>query len=175
MPGTEGDVLSVLRPISDGEYAVWLETVVPEYAADKVASGQWSEDCALELSRKEYAELLPQGRHTENNHLYTVLGADGEPVGTLWFVVKERAQRRIAYVYDILVAPQHRRRGHAWRAFQDLEQEVARRGLSGIALHVFGHNHAAQALYAKLGFVATNINMFKAVDAAAATPDAACE
>jgi RimJ/RimL family protein N-acetyltransferase len=36
-------------------------------------------------------------------------------------------------------------------------------GLSGIALHVFGHNHGAQALYAKLGFVATNINLFKSL------------
>ncbi|MFO1298108.1 MAG: hypothetical protein U1F25_17690 [Rubrivivax sp.] len=41
-------------------------------------------------------------------------------------------------------------------------------GLSGIALHVFGHNHEAQALYRKLGYVATNIHMFKAVPAAVA-------
>jgi len=160
--------LAVLRAISDSEYAVWLETVVPEYAADKVASGQWSEDSALERSRKEYAELLPHGRDTEHNHIYTVLDAEGEPVGTLWFVVKQRANRHIAYVYDILVAPEHRRCGHAFRAFQALEQEVASMGLSGIALHVFGHNHAAQALYAKLGYVATNINMFKPLQATGA-------
>ena len=155
--------MPVLRPISDSEYVAWFDTVVPEYAADKVASGQWSEDSALDLSRKEYAELLPQGRNTENNHIYTVLSIEGEPVGTLWFVAKDRAKRRIAYVYDILIAPEHRRRGHALRAFQALEQEVARLGLDGIALHVFGHNHAAKALYVKLGYVVTNINMFKSL------------
>ncbi len=155
--------MPVLRPISDSEYAAWLESVVPEYAADKVASGQWSAEAALELSRKEYAELLPQGKDTENNHIYTVLDAGGEAVGTLWFAVQDRANERIAYVYDIVVDPEHRRCGHAFRAFDALEQEVARLGLTGIALHVFGHNHAAQALYAKLGYGVTNINMFKAV------------
>jgi predicted GNAT family acetyltransferase len=31
------------------------------------------------------------------------------------------------------------------------------------ALHVFGHNTTAQALYAKLGYSPTNINLFKAL------------
>jgi ribosomal protein S18 acetylase RimI-like enzyme len=141
--------------------------VIPGYAEDKVASGQWAEESALELSRKEYAELLPRGRDTENSHIYTVVSPAGEAVGTLWFVVKDRANRRIAYVYDIYVDPAQRRRGHAFGAFQALEHEVARLGLSGIALHVFGHNHAAQALYHKLGYVTTNINMFKEVAACA--------
>jgi ribosomal protein S18 acetylase RimI-like enzyme len=159
--------MSVLRPITDGEYAAWLETVIPGYAEDKVASGQWPAETALELSRKEYLELLPHGKDTENHHIFTVLNPGGVAVGTLWFVAKEKANRRIAYVYDIYVAPEHRRQGHADRAFQALEQQVTRLGLSGIALHVFGHNHGAHALYVKLGYVATNINMFKAVVAGA--------
>lgn len=160
--------MQVLRPITDSEYAIWLESVIPEYAADKVASGQWPQEGALELSRQEYGQLLPEGKGTANNHLFTVLGAEGDRVGTLWFAVRERGGRRVAYVYDIEIAPEHRRRGHAFRAFEALEQEVARLGLGGIALHVFGHNHAAQALYAKLGYVATNINMFKPVAGAPA-------
>lgn len=157
--------MSVLRPISDEEFATWLETVIPEYAQDKVDSGQWPAESAVELSRKEYSELLPQGLNTPKNYIYTVVGSNEEPVGTLWFVDKERANRRIAYVYDILIRPEHRRRGHAFRAFNALEAEATRLGLGGIALHVFGHNHAAQALYRKLGYVATNINMFKSLAA----------
>ena len=160
--------MSVLRPITAAEYDAWLETVIPGYAEEKVASGQWPASSALERSLKEFAELLPQGRDTEDNHIYTILGAEGECVGTLWIAVKDRADRRIAYVYDIVIAPEHRRRGNAVRAFQALEEEVAGLGLGGIALHVFGHNYEAQALYRKLGNVATNIHMFKAVPAAAA-------
>jgi len=164
----EGVALSVLRPITGDEYTAWLEGVIPEYAADKVASGQWSEDSAVELSRKEYEGLLPGGKDTEDNHIYTVLGAAGQPVGTLWFAARARAKKRVAYVFDIAITAGQRRQGHAFRAFQALEQEVARLGLDGIALHVFAHNHAAHALYVKLGYVATNINMFKPV---ARTPD----
>ena len=156
--------MSVLRPMNDAEYVAWLEIVIPEYAEDKVASGQWPAETAAELSRKAYAELLPNGKDSENNHLYTIINAQREAVGTLWFVTKDRANRRIAYVYDVYVRPAQRRQGHAFRAFQALEAEVARLQLTGIALHVFGHNHATQALYVKLGYVVTNINMFKAVE-----------
>lgn len=155
--------MTVLRPITEDEFVAWRETVIPEYAQDKVDAGQWPADQALALSRQEYDALLPQGRLTERHHLFTVLDADGQPVGTLWFVDKERGGRRIAYVYDIVILPAHRRRGHAERAFRAMEQEAARLGLAGIALHVFGHNQAAQALYRKLGYVPTNINMYKAL------------
>lgn len=86
----------------------------------------------------------------------------------LWLPVKKRFNSRVAYIYDIEVWPHQRRKGHAYRAFCASEQEVRRLGLSGIALHVFGHNTEAQALYAKLGFQSTDINLFKPVTAAIA-------
>ena len=153
--------MPVLRPITDEEFIAWKEAVIPAYAQDKVDSGQWPAETAIDLSRREYDELLPLGRATESNYIYTVLSAEGQAVGTLWIAAKERAKKRIAYVYDILIWPEYRRLGHAFRAFQALEQEAARLGLCGIALHVFGNNHGAHALYVKLGYVATNINMFK--------------
>jgi len=48
--------LSVLAPISDEQYAAFIAMAIADYAADKVAAGQWAEDQALELSRKEYQE-----------------------------------------------------------------------------------------------------------------------
>lgn len=155
-----------LRPMTDAEFTAWAEQTVPAYARDKVESGAWAEDDALERSRGELVALLPQGRRTPDNFLFTVLADDGTPVGMLWFAVQARAKSRIAYVYNVEIAAAHRRQGHAQRAFKALEQEVQRLGLAGIALHVFGHNHSAQALYAGLGFVPTNISLFKAVPAA---------
>jgi ribosomal protein S18 acetylase RimI-like enzyme len=81
----------------------------------------------------------------------------------VWFALKERAGTQIAHLYNIEISPGHQHQGHAQRALRALEKEVQRLGLSGIALHVFGHNTSAQALYTKLGYVPTNINMFKAV------------
>jgi ribosomal protein S18 acetylase RimI-like enzyme len=149
--------------MTQSEYAVWLAETIPAYAADKVASGQWAEDAALELSKKEYGELLPQGPETPENHLFTILDKEAVPVGVLWFAVKTKFNARIAFVLDVSVAEGRRRQGHARRALLALEDEVHRLGLSGIALHVFGHNTGAQALYAKLGYRPTNISLFKPI------------
>jgi ribosomal protein S18 acetylase RimI-like enzyme len=143
----------------------WQQEAIPAYAADKVASGQWSKEESLALSQKENDELLPQGLLTPDNHLYSILDFESRPVGMLWFAVKTKFNVRVAYVFDVVTAPQRRREGHAFRAFQALEGEVERLGLSGIALHVFGHNAGARALYAKLGFEPTNISLFKSVGA----------
>lgn len=159
---------TVLVPMTESDFARFVAETVPSYAADKVASGQWSPEESLALARRALDELLPQGLATPGHHLFTIRdGAPSPAVGRLWFAEQERAGRRIAYVYDIEIAPEHRRSGHAAGALRALEAEVARRGLAGIALHVFGHNHAARALYAKLGYQPTNINLYKPVDAAA--------
>jgi len=49
------------------------------------------------------------------------------------------------------------------RALQALEVEASLLGLAGAALQVFGYNEGAIALYRKLGFEPTNINMYKAL------------
>ena len=160
--------MPVLRPMTEAEYLAWQEATIPAYAADKVASGQWAKEDALELSRKEYQQLLPEGLDTQDNFLFTILDLQSRPVGMLWFAVKTKFAAKVAYVFDVNVWPERQREGHALRAFVALEDEVQRLGLSGIALHVFGHNTGAQALYAKLGFHPTNISLYKPVAAACA-------
>jgi ribosomal protein S18 acetylase RimI-like enzyme len=155
------ETVAVLAPMAAADYAAFLASAIPGYAADKVAAGQWSEEESLELSRQNYEQLLPQGLGTPGHHLYCVLDERGQPVGTLWLVAKEQAGLRIAYIYDIEIRPDRRRRGHATRALRAAESEARRLGLAGIGLHVFGHNLGARALYESLGYRATNINMFK--------------
>lgn len=155
--------MASLRPMTEAEYATWLATAIPAYAADKVESGQWSAATADDRSKAEYEELLPQGLATPDHHLYTLEDDDAAPVGVLWFAVQTLFDARIAYVYDVSVVPHRQREGHALQAFHALEDEVRRLGLAGIALHVFGHNKGARALYAKLGFEPTNISLFKAL------------
>lgn len=155
------EAVPVLVPMSDAEYASFVATTVPAYAADKVASGQWPSERSLELSRKALEELLPQGRQTADHYLFSVLDDQAQRVGTLWISVKEQAGKRIAYIYDIRISPECQRRGHARRALAAAEDEARRLGLCGIGLHVFGHNGGARALYEALGYRPTNINMFK--------------
>jgi hypothetical protein len=82
--------------MTEPEFAAWLAMSIPAYAADKVAAGQWSEEDSLELSRKEYAELLPQGLETPDNFLFTITDAQAAAVGALWFAVKTKFNARVA-------------------------------------------------------------------------------
>ncbi len=163
--------MTTLRRMTEDEYAAWVDATVPAYAEDKVASGQWSAAESLALSRKEHDELLPQGLATPENHFFTIVDAQGAPVGTLWIAEQARGGARIAYVYDVGIHPERQREGHAHRAFVALEDEARRLGLAGIALHVFGHNTGARALYAKLGFEPTNLHLFKPLAHAAGSEE----
>ncbi len=153
--------MSILVPMTGPDYEAFIAEAIPSYAADKVASGQWTEEQSLESSSKEISELLPLGLQTPDNHLFKVLDDQLKPVGTLWLAAKEQAGKRVAYVYDILIHPEFRRQGHATRTLAAAEVKSRELGLVGIGLHVFGHNPAAIALYEKLGYRTTNINMFK--------------
>ncbi len=157
--------MSPLRPMSETEYDAWIAQAIAAYAKDKVASGQWSEAEALKRSEEEHQELLPLGLQTLENHLFTVQDESGTSVGMLWFAVKKKFDKPIAFVFDIDIWPEFQRHGHGVRAFKALEEQALHRGLTGIALHVFGTNTAARALYEKLGYKPTNISLFKAVGA----------
>ena len=143
------------------QYEAWMPGEIADYAQEHVRTGRCSEAEALEKSREEHDRLLPQGPATPDHYLWSIVRtSDREPVGMLWMgAVKTPGPR--AFVYNIEVYPQFRRRGYAEQAMKRLEEEARRMGLESIGLHVFGHNTAARPLYEKLGYVATNINMSK--------------
>ncbi len=143
-------------------FAPYMQASVAAYAEDNVACGRWPQEGALARSLAEFESLLPQGLDTPDNHLFEIVAtADGPVVGIIWFAVEVKHGLRSAFVYDVEIYPPFRRQGHAMRAFEALEPVVAGLGLSSIGLHVFGHNPGAQALYAKLGYGVTGINMVK--------------
>ncbi len=160
--------MTILSPMRPELFAEYLKSSVTGYAEENVASGRWPAQDALQRSRNEFHELLPQGLATPNNYLFEIKAAENGPtVGFIWFAAEEHRGTRGAYVYDVIVKEAYRRLGHARRAFLALEPLVAALGLSSIGLHVFGHNAGAQALYSQLGYAVTGINMLKKLDARA--------
>lgn len=157
-------VAVALAPMDDGDYQDYVGMAIVNYADDKIRSGQWAPQTALERSQASFHDLLPQGRATPGHDLFTIRdGRSGLRVGFLWIAVQERADDAIAYVYDVLVLSASRRLGYGLRTFEALERLVAERALAGIALHVFGHNAAARAFYERIGFVTTNLDLFKRI------------
>lgn len=154
--------MTTLLPMRRESYPAYVEAAIAGYAEDNVASGRWPKATALERARADIESLLPQGLDTPDNFLYEILErAGGSVIGFLWFAVERRHGDIAAYLYDLEIKPPHRRNGHALRALQALERAAVARGALSIGLNVFASNAGAQALYRKLGYVPTNLDMRK--------------
>ena len=154
--------MTLLIPMRPGSYPAYLAAAIAGYAQDNVAVGRWPQAGAAERSRADFESLLPLGLATPDNHLFEMLVAeDGPAVGMLWLAIERKHGFTSGFVYDVEVQPAHRRQGHALRAFRALEPIAAALGATSIGLHVFGSNAPAQALYRRLGYGVTGVNMLK--------------
>jgi ribosomal protein S18 acetylase RimI-like enzyme len=155
-----------LEPMTEDELQSFLGQAIAEYAQDHVQAGRWTAEEALEESRKEFAALLPDGVKSPNHYLFTLVNEAQQKVGILWVAMRGQGE---AFVYDIRVHDAFQRRGYGSEAFRQLEDKARALGATKIALHVFGHNHAAIDMYTKLGYQPTNILMAKPLEGKAST------
>jgi RimJ/RimL family protein N-acetyltransferase len=153
-----------LRPFTDEEYQNFIQPSIENYAAEKTRAGNFRPETALQQAKEEFNHLLPAGMTTPNHYFYAIVDKEtNQKVGHLWFTREER-EEPIIYIYDVKIDEPYRRHGYAQGAFNRLEEKARELHVKKISLHVFGHNHAARALYEKLGYAATNINMSKTID-----------
>ena len=146
-----------LRKMTEKEFDDYLAYAVEHYAEDNVRSGFWKEKEALGNAKKQYAELLPEGLDSTDSHLFTATES-GEAVGMIW--LKQEAPDS-GFIYDVYIWDRHRGKGYGRQTMQLIEEEGRQLGMEKIGLHVFGHNHAARALYEKLNYGTTNVIMEK--------------
>ena len=164
--GPEEPPVTALRAMRPETYPAYLEAAIAGYAQENVAAGRWPEVGALERSRENFESLLPAGLDTPDNFLFEILEEEtGALVGFVWYTVERKHGSCVAYIYDLEVKAEHRRKGHALRALQALESLAAAAGASTIGLNVFANNLAAQELYRRLGYAPTNFNMRKSLQA----------
>jgi len=151
-----------LQAMTESDFQKYLTRAVETYAAEKVKAGNWREDEALDRSRKEFNDLLPEGIHTADHFLYNIVNEACEKVGFLWFALAPR-RTEWYFIYDFEIYEVFRRRGYAFQALAKLDEFARGRGIETIELHVFGHNTAARELYKKAGFIEANVMMTKEI------------
>jgi RimJ/RimL family protein N-acetyltransferase len=151
-----------LQPMNALEYQQFLDYAIPNYAEEKTKAGNFSPEDAMSLSAQEYQELLPLGPDTRDNYLLSIYDEGlGKKVGFVWLTIQQMGVLRTLTVVNILIYAEFRRRGYASKAFHLIEEMAYELDLTRVTLHVFGHNDAARALYQKLGYRETNVNMAK--------------
>ncbi|WP_085899304.1 GNAT family N-acetyltransferase [Kiloniella majae] len=153
---------AILVPMTEADYPVWRERGIKAYAEDKAQSG-YSLENAQKLSEESYATSLPKGVNTPDNYIFTILNASEQPVGALWFAVKEDYGKKTAFIYDIEINLAERGKGLGKATMLALEAEIKKLGINRIGLHVFAFNKTAHALYASLGYKSTDITMEKII------------
>ncbi len=149
-----------LVPMTESDFAAWLDNAQKNYAAEKVAAGTWLPDEAKARSEADHAQLLPQGLGTLNHHFFLLKDGD-QAVGSLWYNIATDGLKTNVFLYDLLIYEPFRRKGYGLQAMQGLEAHIRPQGYKSIALHVFGHNQAAQELYKKAGYGVADLIMEK--------------
>jgi ribosomal protein S18 acetylase RimI-like enzyme len=140
-----------LRAMSGDELVPLLERWQERFAANIGPARGLSPDEAVAQAGKDFADLLPDGIHTENQLLF-VAEADGEPVGELWLSTRSPDGAAAAWICEIEVEESQRGKGFGREIMLLAEQECVRRGLDEIRLNVFGPNTTARSLYESLGY-----------------------
>ena len=152
-----------LLPISQPDYEIFIRDSIRDYAADKVQSGNWRTEEALERSRNEHEKLLPDGRTTKEHFIYTIFDEETrQNLGLLWMHITMEAPHREAFIFNFVIDEPFRGKGFGKQALIALDEIMQGMGVESIALHVFGFNTNAIGLYKKSGYEVTDLNMRKA-------------
>jgi GNAT superfamily N-acetyltransferase len=109
-----------------------------------------TEEAADTRSREQLAELIRAGIESPGQHFFTAW-VDGSRVGHLWL----NTDRPMAFVYDIVVREDQRRRGYGEAIMNAGALWCREQGHFAIGLNVFAHNPGARALYDRLGYEVT--------------------
>ena len=151
-----------LRPMTDAEFDAWLPSVQVGYAEELITNGSMDPGAARVKADAAIAQLFPGGQPSPEQVIF-VIEANGERVGELWLAEREEQLRRVLWVYEVRVRERYRGRGFARAAMELAELEAKRRGLSHVALNVFGGNDPARGLYRSLGYSEDAVSMSKPV------------
>lgn len=144
-----GDFNIGFKEMSDEEFNEFFERSILSYSKDLIKSGMCNEETAFESSKKQFNELLPEGKYTKNNFIYIIVNNDNEELGHIWY---EKYKENIAFICDFLILEKYRKKGYGRQTLLLVEEDAKEKGFNKIFLHVFKYNESAISLYESLGY-----------------------
>lgn len=149
-----------LEPMTEDQYGRYRDGAEADYARSIAASGSMPLPEAEAKSRADYQRLLPAGLGTPGHRLWTVYDGDVE-VGLLWLHTEQKSDGLHAFIYDVEVREELRRRGYGRGIMQAVDRWCREAGVVAVGLNVFGHNTGARALYEEMGYEVVSVQMRK--------------
>lgn len=152
-----------LIEMSQKEFDAYYPGALKHLAEELSLARDISHDEALDLARKSFDSLLPNGDVKAPDQFLYTLHADGIKVGVLHFGIRRDRKAPYVYIWDIIIDQDQRGKGFGKQVMQAIEEQVIKLGHSRIALNVFGHNTPAVSLYKKMGYQPSSITMVKVI------------
>jgi ribosomal protein S18 acetylase RimI-like enzyme len=149
--------MTKLEPIQQEDFERFLEREIRGYAEGHVRNGNWPSEGAIDRSRKEFENLLPDGIHSQDQFVWSIIDEENGKVGVLWVQVKDQK----AFIYDFVIDEAMRGKGYGKQALIAMDELLKAMNVESVGLHVFGDNITAQELYKKMGYQITGIHMKK--------------
>ncbi|WP_028865356.1 GNAT family N-acetyltransferase [Psychromonas aquimarina] len=149
-----------LRKMHDDEYSDYKKIFVNEYAQDLAANYGHTQEQSVILAKCSYAEHFPNNRPKAYNYIKCI-EAEKHTVGYIWYAVNESASS--AFIYDFYIAENFRGKGYGSAAVAVLESRLTQENIQRLNLRVAYDNPKALALYQRMGFAVTGLNMSKII------------
>ncbi|MGZ3744306.1 MAG: GNAT family N-acetyltransferase [Pseudobdellovibrionaceae bacterium] len=147
--------------MSETEYNIWAPRSRASYAVDKMKANCLTQEEAEKTARDDFNRLLPDGRNSKDNFLFTAKDESKNILGFIWFCIRGAEGNKRAFICDVIIEEQHRGKGYGKQMMLLVEKEARKKGLNRIGLHVFGFNNTAIRLYQSLGYATTDLVMEK--------------
>ena len=140
-----------VRKMTDAEFSFFYNWSIRHQTEALMAQLHIPRETALKETVAEIDGMLPQGLHTRNNTLLTVIAED-QNVGFIWTLYEETQGRKQCFVCDFAIWETQRRKGYGKAALYLAEQLSAAEGCLESILFVSDDNSGARALYEACGY-----------------------
>ena len=144
----------MLATMSRKDFEKYIQGSRKNFEEELVRTGDFSQEKAHERMEAQMNAILPQGYDTQGNCFFDIIAPEsGDKVGILWISKMNMDGNESAFIFDIAVNAEHRRKGYASKALIEAEEIARDVDVQEIWLHVFAKNKGAIALYKKMGYV----------------------
>jgi len=147
-------MLKLVQPTAD-VFDHWFQESADRQAEDRA----WAEGGDVSTHRAQVSamipQLLPDGKDTPGHTFRVAQTEAGADVAFVWFGIVPGMPSSVKLLFDVYVAPEHRRKGYARTILTRMLTEMSAEGVEEVLLHARGDNAPALTLYESLGFMRT--------------------
>lgn len=155
-----------LRQMSAADFDAYAARAIALLAEAQACAYGGTVQACLASADAAFRKVRPDAEPAASGqHLYVVVDAAGEPLGVVWFELRQAALDPYVYLYDWVIWPEHRGKGFGKAAMDLVEQRAQEYGARRIMLNVFSQNRFAFELYRRYGFEVGSTILVKRIDA----------